>query len=420
MTRAQLDTPFLDGGIRSTNFFNGRLLSREDMQREQDAARAAHERLGRALGAGIAQGLEVEAVAIGGSSVADPVVTVRAGLAVNRRGQTIALDRDVAVSLLRPAAPATGGSVAAGGFATCAPPENAVYVVGTGAYLLTVAPASQTQGLAVVSGLNNTASPCNAKERVEGVQFHLYQVKLAPTELADDAHLRNAVAYKFFAAGGATTDAVRDPFGVAAAPAALTDPAVPDCDVPLAVFQWTAAGGLRWVDLWSVRRGLSGALDPPLGGTAHRARVGEARLRQFLDEIGQISATSRPALKASDRFAFLPPVGALPLPASGGSPIGAFDLSTFFSGLTTRDPVVIDAARVAPLLDASLLYPPIELASHELIWLYYVRQNMASIAAGAADTPYVVFATGHTPYQGNARLDLAHLDFANHSLRIRP
>ncbi len=59
MTRTQLDTPFLDGGIRSTNFFNGRLLSREDLQREQDAERAVHERLGRALGTGIAYGLEV-------------------------------------------------------------------------------------------------------------------------------------------------------------------------------------------------------------------------------------------------------------------------------------------------------------------------------------------------------------------------
>ena len=113
MSATRLDTPFLDGALRSTNYFNGRVLSREDMQRDRDAERAIHQRLGLSLGHGIVSGFEVEARVIGGSSVTDPVVTVRAGLAVNRNGDTLALDRDVDVSLLAPAS-TTSGSVGSG------------------------------------------------------------------------------------------------------------------------------------------------------------------------------------------------------------------------------------------------------------------------------------------------------------------
>jgi hypothetical protein len=422
MTRTQLDTPFLDGGIRSTNFFNGRLLSREDMQREQDAERAVHERLGRALGTGIAHGLEVVAQVIGGKSATDPVITVHAGLAINHRGQTVALDRDVDVSLLRPAAPAARGAPRAAGFDTCLPPDNAVYVTGTGVYLLAIAPASQKQGLAVVSGLNNTAAACNAREIVEGVQFHLYQVKLTAAELADDAHLRNAVAYKFFAADGAGTDAVRDPFGVPSPPIVLTDPPLPDCDVPLAVFQWTAAGGLRWIDLWSVRRRLSGPDREMawLGAGGRDDALGVAMQLQFASQIGDVPRSGGPLLVV-DNFARLPPIGVLPL----GGPLGV----GFFSRrnaqgtavpLTVRGPVYIEGARVKRLLRDGACYPPIDLLSNELIWLYLVRENRNPPPGARTPLPYLIFASGHIPYAADARFDVAKWSFANFSLDSEP
>ncbi|HEX8114890.1 MAG TPA: hypothetical protein VF516_44475 [Kofleriaceae bacterium] len=416
MTRTQLDTPFLDGGIRSTNFFNGRLLSREDMQREQDAERAVHERLGRALGAGIAYGLEVEAKAIGGNSAADPVVTVHAGLAINRRGQTVALDRDVDVSLLKPAAPATSTTSAAGAFATCLPPDNAVYVTGTGVYLLAVAPASQKQGLAVVSGLNNTAAACNAKEVVAGVQFHLTQVKLTSAELADDAHLRNAVAYKFFAAEGAGTDAVRDPFGVPPSPVALTDPPLSDCDVPLGVFQWTAAGGLRWVDLWSVRRRPAGPDSDawPMFPGARPDAVGEAMLRQFQHHIGSLRDASALPTRASDVFRSLPPAGLVPLGGIAGA-VGV-DAARFFDGFTTRGPVFVEGARVPAFLRLATRFPPIRVGDPELVWLYLVRENRQPVAGVVPRQPYLIFALGRLPYQAAPRFDVSHWDFANYAL----
>src|SRR3977135_911802 len=98
MSVTNLDTPVLDGGLHVTNFFNGRILSREDLQREQDAGRAVDWRLGQSIGDGIAHGFEVTANSIGGSSIANPIVTVSAGLAVNRCGQTGGLKNDIQVS----------------------------------------------------------------------------------------------------------------------------------------------------------------------------------------------------------------------------------------------------------------------------------------------------------------------------------
>ena len=63
------------GGIRSVNFFNGRLLTGEDLSREQDANELARLRLGRAVGSGVAYGLEV-AQAPTGSTTERPIVTI--------------------------------------------------------------------------------------------------------------------------------------------------------------------------------------------------------------------------------------------------------------------------------------------------------------------------------------------------------
>jgi hypothetical protein len=48
----------LDQGIRNTNFFNGRILTADDLRTEQDANRQQHEQLGQAIGAGIVNGLD--------------------------------------------------------------------------------------------------------------------------------------------------------------------------------------------------------------------------------------------------------------------------------------------------------------------------------------------------------------------------
>jgi len=54
MTNTQVRTPILEGGIQSINFFNGRLLSGEDLSQEQLANLQARHLLGKAIGDGVA------------------------------------------------------------------------------------------------------------------------------------------------------------------------------------------------------------------------------------------------------------------------------------------------------------------------------------------------------------------------------
>jgi hypothetical protein len=422
MSATRLDTLFVEGALRSTNYFNGRILSREDMQRDRDAERALHERLGLALGHGIVSGLEVEARAIGGSSLTDPLVTVHAGLAVNRNGDTLALDRDVDVSLLSPT-PSSGGagvSTMLGSFTACNPTDGGVYVTGTGVYLLAMAPAATTQGLAQVSGLGNAGATCNAKEVVEGVQFRLYQMKgLSGADLGDEAHLRNVAAYAFFMAAlggpGLDADVARDPFGVAKMPAALVDPALTDCDVPLALLNWTATGGLRWIDLWSVRRRLVRQTlpgDVPVGPDPALAATGEAMLLQFQEHIEALRLDPFPPARAAEAFRYLPPAGLLPL--AGGAGALGFNSATFFDGFTTRGPLYIEGARVRPLLALSTTAPPITVGDPQLVWQYLVRENRQPVGGVTPVQPYLVFALGCLPYQAAPRFDVSHWNYSNY------
>src|SRR5437870_5545906 len=115
---ADLFTPILNDQTRSVSFFNGRLLSGEAMADEQRAVRAARELLAQGVGDGVVSGLEV-AEASGSSSKTSPVVTVTAGLAIDRRGEILLLPGDTDVRLARSPRPAVGP---AGIFQACAPP----------------------------------------------------------------------------------------------------------------------------------------------------------------------------------------------------------------------------------------------------------------------------------------------------------
>jgi hypothetical protein len=53
-----VQTPITDG-VRFVNFFNGRLLTAEDLRREQDANVVLRDRLGTAVGDGVVRGLRV-------------------------------------------------------------------------------------------------------------------------------------------------------------------------------------------------------------------------------------------------------------------------------------------------------------------------------------------------------------------------
>ena len=121
-------------------------------------------------------------------------------------------------------------------------------------------------------------------------------------------------------------------------------------------------------------------------------------------------------LEARRFFRYLPPAGVLPI---GGLPPSELPRLPFFAGRTVRPPVFIASAAVEPILRRSLAYPPIDLTAAddrgnlrpELVWLYQVRENQRAKRAQR----YVLFTTGHMPYDGHARVDVSWWDFSNYS-----
>jgi hypothetical protein len=110
MAARPLRESIFDPDLRRVNFFNGRLLSGEDLTREQDANERSGRRLGRAIGEGIAHGLEVSPTP-GSDRVRQPVLSVTPGLALSRRGDTLMLADPVELSLKElPSSGDTGGS----------------------------------------------------------------------------------------------------------------------------------------------------------------------------------------------------------------------------------------------------------------------------------------------------------------------
>jgi len=97
-----LFTPILNDRTRAPYFFNGRLLTGETMTAEQRAQHVAHELLAQGLGDGVAHGLQVD-VSTAFNTIDRPVVTVKAGVAISRRGDLLLLSEDTPVELVRPA-----------------------------------------------------------------------------------------------------------------------------------------------------------------------------------------------------------------------------------------------------------------------------------------------------------------------------
>jgi hypothetical protein len=411
-----LQQPVLSGSIHSINFFNGRLLSARDLTLEQSAYREADRRLGTAVGDGIAYGLEVSQATK--SSKQSPAVSVEAGLAVNQRGQTLMLDARADIALVRTAT-ALASSKA---FSECEPLQTGAYVAGAGVYLLTIAPAQTTEGRATTNGMNPASATCNSDTIVNAVQFRLIQLDppITSAELQDKNHLRNLVAYKCFGSDEPAAF-IADPFGPEVKQWGLLDSLRPnqltECEVPLAVLYWTD-DGINFIDMWSVRRRVS--KPSPLAHwnallNDRQTSEGEARFQQFADEINDVLIYQQDTLDsfvATDQFSSLPAAGVIPL--GSNKPFKGFDPLKFFQGITTRAAIFIEGSRVSNLIRNSFAYPPIDLASGNVIWLYFVRENFQA-PTNASTLPYLVFASGYMPYLGDAHFDLSHWNYSNYT-----
>ena len=136
---------------------------------------------------------------------------------------------------------------------------------------------------------------------------------------------------------------------------------------------------------------------------------------QFQDHLDALSLGTPEALIAQTRFRYLPPAGVIPLGGTLG--FRGFSVASFFQGLKVRDPIFIEGARVESLLRHALRFPPMDLASGEMLWVYHVRENAmkADGRDGALVQPYAIFTSGQLPYYGDAVFDIAHWDYASYA-----
>jgi hypothetical protein len=453
-----LGEPILEQGIENTNFFNGRILAAGDLKNEQSAESEHHWQLGQAIGPGVVHGLEVSLVSDGSDGNA-PIVSVTSGLALNGSGQAIALPFDVQLALEETSQIL---SVQAGLFKECLPTKKGVSPFAGGVYILVCSPASgfSDEKAPMYSTIDNgKVTGCGSRYAIEGVQFRLEELdvssltKLSQTtrdaladlttkeDPASLSKLRNWLAHICFGTEE-LAGVSEDPFKLAGGESAyvtyggldaLYSETLTDCDVPLALFYWPD-GGIKFVDMWSVRRRpFSGPLSPvwPLPLSNRRQAEAEAAFLQFQQQAqdlfqSKLSDSVLSAVKATDYFRYLPAAGFLPLAGKKGS--RGVSLKSFTSGLTIRDRVALEAlpvpdrvyiegAKLEGLMRDSLAYPPIDLNSAELIWFYLVRENMQAVdkAASKPPQPYLVFANGQIPYMGYARFDLNRWDYSNYA-----
>lgn len=415
-----LKTPIPNSATLSIQYFNGRIVSAEDLNAQLTSDRTTRALIGEAAGSGIVRGFEVSE-APGVRSAAAPVLLVKAGLAINRRGHPLLLAADTALSLTIPVdTPVVEGKL----FEACTPPQGGAYIAAGGAYVLVVQPVTKPDGLASVAGLGNVASACNVRFQLDAVSFRVIQLDIPLNDVPGPELFRNVIAYRCFSRGRVSDSVVR-PFTqqpVSSALDALRPDRLTNCDVPLCVFYWTATGGLQFVDQWPARRRVTHSTVAQIPGLSDDSipAEGQAMIWQFAEHVENILRLdpSPQSLRAADRFRILPPAGLLPVAVPGG--VG-FDPIRFFSQMTRAfaspsgdNPLYIEGSRVRDLLDRAALYPPISVTGDEMIWMYWVRENVQAFETGTPVTPpYVVFANGQMPYMGEGRYNLSRWSFSN-------
>ena len=312
-----------DERLLAPHYFNGRLLTAEDLQHDRRATQTRLDWLGQAVGAGVVDGLVV-------TKSSGTAVQITPGSGINPQGHYLRLPSMLTLSLAP--APAPGQHTdAAGVFTDCAlPGPTGGGTVPGGAYLLTAVPASSLEGLAPLKDTaGDTDTPrCAARWEREGLQFKAIRLTgFDPAKLkvnANQNNLRNLLAHWCFGSK-ALVRLARDPFTFPGNWTGLDQAAdLTPCDLPLAVFGWTG-NALSFVDVWSARRRLV----QPFALTAwagllsdKRVAVGQARFLQFQEQLDALAAGGKAStIAARTYFRFLPPAGFLPVTAQSLDPL---------------------------------------------------------------------------------------------------
>ena len=346
----RLNEPVTTQSPPRTAFFNGRLLSAEDLQREQTLREAGQAQLARLMGCGIERGFAV------GSTKGSTVLTIAAGLGVTPSGQVIDFGGS-SVDLAAAAQMANQG----GGFGDCAAAFGDLRAPTAGLYLLVLTPAWVPAGRAAT--LLGEVGACNRNVEIPAARIRL--VALTPPDGAVAASLRNQVALSLMAPQPGVVSGLVGWWPSKTAQRLGAD------DLPIAALQLDAKAQVIFVDAHAAQRRLA----PPPGAASDalwpqsRAIEMEAFaqqcLAQWLDLSPSIGDEGIDQLQAA--FVSLPP--ALTWQTS------RLDLPQ--QGLVTRivkrwgpnTPTLVSHAEFARSLADGLHGEPVPINQAQLEWL---------------------------------------------------
>lgn len=300
----RLNQPVAASGAARTFFFNGRLLSAEDLKREQALRENGQSQLARLFGCGIAAGLEV------GGETGSSSLSIGAGLGLTPSGLLIDLDR-LQVNLAD-----TAGKQRSGRFGACAAAMANLESPGAGLYLLVLTPTWMGSGRAAT--LLGEVGACNRNIEQPAVRARLLKVS-APQGATEDK-LRNLVAQALLVPDDPATvlthaASVDAPAGALRLigwwPASVV-PTLSADDLPVALLRIDQNARVLWLDGAAARRRI--APPPGLGGDtfwreSHTLEM-EAFAQQFVDQLVAEKARLDKDRNAPGAAAFsiLPPV----------------------------------------------------------------------------------------------------------------
>jgi hypothetical protein len=393
--------PLLAGGIQRNHFFNGRLLSAEDLRAEQDASREQARSLALGLGEGVATGLDVLPAPASPPS-ATPTLRITAGVGFNRLGDPLRLAQD---GTLRLVPPTTTAQVDGGLFAACEAPLTQPSLLSASIWVLVARPVSGLEGRAPMADLQAIAAGrghCGARYATEGLAFRLLPVNpdlphtLLPaavdptggrqaalrTRIADEmarpgpeaaARLRSLLAHA--AIGGEAVPPQAARWGVA--DALRERGLLSDCDLPLALLV-LGPGGLRVLDTWAVRRPCAGPaavlLQRAQGAGGRRAQEGEAAWQQFQAQLAGL--TPAPGAAATRWLHALPAAGWLP---------AAWNWRAFLGEHAPPEATPVDAALLRERLVQGFGQDPVVLGQRPLAALQVWRaEGVPGVVFGRA------------------------------------
>lgn len=448
MSFKNLTDPITNSGIKNTNFFEGRLLSGKDLREQQDANKLHRQQLGRTLGHGVVEGLEVS-VENAGSGQNSPVVRVAKGLAINLEGDTVELAQDyVDIQLSREV---QLPSIADTTFKRCNNMPTETLPSNAGLYILVMSPASAYHQYAPKSGLQTpgVAHNCGRAYIVEGVQFRL--VKFDPTQMSDISEdtktllnevyldtgdpvapsdyqklskLQNIIAHVCYGTEASKLSqtsvfkAVANPVGGLDALLG-NNLGLSKCDIPLAMVYWTLKG-IGFVDNWSVKRKVHSHQGVHQSYSLNERRsyaIYEAMLFQFQDQIDnlllkKLDVSELTTLSAANYFHYLPPAGVLPQYNFDHS---GFAHDRFFDQQPHKAPLYISEKQVRELIAASANLAPIRTAAKELVWIYKTWERDFQESQGTYSRPHIIFNSGYAPKFATPRFDLSQWDYSNYA-----